>query len=1301
MFGRISELLSNWIPSEPTESRPTTANLFPFDVTSDQVRRTQTSGERNESLPVDSSFDTLIHCLNIQSPHSYAERPQSSQSVRLQSRQTIPQPGVGMRRLLGEDKSTRSQKRPPTQNDEERLLPGHAVRSDPGAVKIVPGSVGQKVGRKSKVNIPSSFKPYNTLSGRARESGPVRARGKSERGSGNQRGPGSSITHPENGVVNEHQERPSKRRRRESQDTSGGVISISDDDIMEQLPPDNTSSAGHSTRLSPSLSQRSGKAKPRDSSSKRNKVDEYRNVERSMRPPRTPNQGSKKNHQLSSGGDHEERSSENAVRERRALAFNVDPEQTKLAWPDRAVKHEMIPSIEIPPYSPAEQQTGLISRTQQLTTNQKRPDGSRDSPDELQGDATVERAPVSLRQYQEDEIMMSKSEAEERPSTIGRLSSPSDIQPTVFTSSSQRHRKSDKRRTAPASREKSAVKIFYATFVRVGSSERRLSDAFEIGVETTEPIIILPWNGKKLSLQRLDKVLQGNQPSCKVRLKFSRKGGLDDEMDIEFSTSEEQETFCNLLQGLLRGQQVHLFYKSNEWLRKAFDRTALDLENKTNESERFGENNQKPIVNEAPEVARRVKLSDSLQDGNGHTAGKMQSTGTASMEHSKPSTTKKTMETSNAGGTGDISSNSKQQGGVEIPMKRFHPELSSSNRAATRSMSRRAPATTVVCDDGAEDDNPQPKPDNKGKKWNKPLVYPRFGKKKAEVDAQDRERLRDNEFLNDNLIGFYMRFLEDHLERTNKEVAKRVYFFNSYFFATLTNAKGRRNINYEGVQKWTRAVDIFGFDYIVVPINENAHWYVAIICNLPNLPGIANERTGDPQSVEYDKGSSAAPDSEAREIPETPEPIEQFPAGKETNTSHRDLEPAKDAVTLQSFESMSLSDKEELKDGAHILPPTEWPEQEENLTFSPAKFYSPAAKVESSQKLDTKDNPGLATSPRKGPKKKGKVGGKPGGTKFDTHQTIIVTFDSLDLSRSPTICNLRDYLYEEAKSKRGIEIEKGLIKGMRARAIPLQPNYSDCGLYLLAYVEKFVQDPDLFFRKLLRKEMKTEDDWPPLKSGLLRRRLRGFLDDLYDEQAQLGPEKPSEKKTMADRQPVSYLLGSYASISTEGLESDDARVGNSAVVEPALQKPPHRKQGPAASQSASADLKTGRVGAQRAASSKNLSSARVEVSVPNASKDLDDNLVEVQVPDSQEQVQEVSAPSPKTVKEQDGSLPSGQAAMDSVEDQDLIRTVEYRGKEKAAKTGQPMKPQKVEVQITQSPYLSNIKNPRSTKQSPR
>ncbi|KAF7596564.1 hypothetical protein BBP40_000964 [Aspergillus hancockii] len=1213
--------------------------------------------------------------------------------------------GPNVPKLHGEDKSTHSQKTPylQLQDDEERLLPNSFVRTEPGAVSIVPGNAGQRQ-KKSKVHI-TPFKPYNTLSGRSRDSGPVRERGKQGRRSDNQRNTGNTFLRPENGAEHEEQERPSKRRRRESHDKiSGRIINISDDDIMEQIAPDSSSMAGYSSRLSPSESQFSGKMKSRDTGPKRHSHNEFRGVESNVRPPRTPKRVSQKVPRWSSDGDNEERFTMNAAQERRTLTSIVDSKSSKLDRSDQAPKHETFKSVDVHPPSIEGQSTSPTLQAQSVATNWRNRSDLRESSDELQGDATVEPLFTLPEKGRRKDTTRAISEAKMQPGDVGRLSSPSDIQHTIFTSSSQ-GRKHDKRKAAQATRGKSAIKIFNVTFIRFGASERRSNDAFQLHVETTDLTAILPWNGEKISLERITKVIQGERPSCKVRLKFSRKGGLDDEMDTEFSTVEEQETFCNLLQGRLRGLNMSL--KIGDWLNKAFARKAEELQIKVNEPKHLNEDNQSPILQKSPEVVKRMKLSDSLQDDHGNTAGQKHSSGTAFTEHSKlPTTTTTTMGTSNTEDTQALSSSSKREEAVEIPVKNFDPQLLS-NRA-TRSMSRRTSAT-VVCDDGAGDDDPQPKHEERGKKWHRPLVYPRFGKKKAEVDAQDRERLRDNEFLNDNLIGFYIRFLEDHLERTNKKVAKRVYFFNSYFFATLTNVKGRRNINYEGVQKWTRSVDVFGFDYIVVPINESAHWYVAIICNLPNLPGISGNTADDQGALNYDKDSSAAPDIEAQEVPETPEPVEELPAADEAKAGHvHDSVPVKDEITRQSFEDMSLSNKPGPKDSESETLPTEWPEQEENLLFHPARFSSSPITAQSSEKVSSEDTSAPVVSPRTVSKKKGKPAvkpaGIPGGAK-DARRPVIITFDSLDLARSPTISNLRDYLYEEGKSKRGIEIDRTLIKGMKARAIPLQPNYSDCGLYLLAYVEKFVQNPDLFVRRLLQKEMKTEDDWPPLKSGLLRRRLRDFLDDLYDEQAQLGPGKTSEKKTMADNQPISYLLGPPAPISTPDKEKDVAQtsqVKKSPMVEINSQEPPPRKQGPVAGQSSpaaeSASQESEEKGsrAQLVANGANNSySKSVEVSVRGVAKKPDDDVVEVQVPDSQEHVREAGSPA-KAARKQDKPSPSEPAVMGLVDDQDLVR-VEHEAAERTTKPDQPTTHQTIEVQI----IPSQRKNQRTAKQKPK
>ena len=49
-----------------------------------------------------------------------------------------------------------------------------------------------------------------------------------------------------------------------------------------------------------------------------------------------------------------------------------------------------------------------------------------------------------------------------------------------------------------------------------------------------------------------------------------------------------------------------------------------------------------------------------------------------------------------------------------------------------------------------------------------------------------------------------------------------------FFKSDLNSSAAERR--YLRVNKWTRNVNLFKKDFLIVPINKNAHWYLAIIC---------------------------------------------------------------------------------------------------------------------------------------------------------------------------------------------------------------------------------------------------------------------------------------------------------------------------------------------------------------------------------------------------------------------------------------------------------------------------------------
>ncbi|PNY24339.1 Ubiquitin-like-specific protease 2 [Tolypocladium capitatum] len=302
------------------------------------------------------------------------------------------------------------------------------------------------------------------------------------------------------------------------------------------------------------------------------------------------------------------------------------------------------------------------------------------------------------------------------------------------------------------------------------------------------------------------------------------------------------------------------------------------------------------------------------------------------------------------------------------------------------------------------------------KRWQRSLIFPVTGKNRATVDDEDIPRLDEGEFLNDNLISFYLRYLQAKLENERPELLEKVYIFSSFFFEKLRSTKGK--INYDGVKAWTAKFDLFSYDYIMVPVNEHAHWYLVIICNVQNALN----------------GVSAIEDEDVVDV----------------SSEHRDVE------ILSSPPSTST----------RRMPAT-----------------SPGTQIK--------------TSPTGS-----------GAQKFDRRHPRIVTLDSLDSPHSPTCKALREYLVEEAKNKKGVDLAL-IPNGMTAKKIPHQNNFCDCGVFVLGYTEEFLRDPDEVARKLLHKESPEWDIQP----SELRNKVRSLLFDLQKEQQdRLEKEKENREK---------------------------------------------------------------------------------------------------------------------------------------------------------------------------------------------
>ncbi|XP_043260868.1 uncharacterized protein LOC122402282 [Colletes gigas] len=289
------------------------------------------------------------------------------------------------------------------------------------------------------------------------------------------------------------------------------------------------------------------------------------------------------------------------------------------------------------------------------------------------------------------------------------------------------------------------------------------------------------------------------------------------------------------------------------------------------------------------------------------------------------------------------------------------------------------------------------------------------------INTEDYLCLGEDQFLNDVIIDFYLKYLT--LEVLSESDQHRTHVFSSYFYKRLTSPHTQSvesNVplspaakRHARVQKWTKNVNIFEKDFIIIPINEHAHWFLAIIC----FPGLVGEvSTNQARSEENDVRKTVQRSKRLKEIK-----LQAVTIGSTT------LAPVTTTITIDQPDDGSERDEAEGDDEEMEMDS----EDDDETEMAEDKSRLPKIEPNLSQENSIVKVP------------------------------CILIFDSLaGASRARVVATLRDYLSCEYVAKIGSEkvFSKDTIKGASLK-VPQQSNFTDCGLYVLQYVESFFKNP--------------------------------------------------------------------------------------------------------------------------------------------------------------------------------------------------------------------------------------------------
>eukprot|EP00173_Palmaria_palmata_P000967 Plantae.Rhodophyta-Palmaria_palmata.ctg15.p1 GENE.Plantae.Rhodophyta-Palmaria_palmata.ctg15~~Plantae.Rhodophyta-Palmaria_palmata.ctg15.p1 ORF type:complete len:781 (-),score=204.46 Plantae.Rhodophyta-Palmaria_palmata.ctg15:660-2966(-) len=128
------------------------------------------------------------------------------------------------------------------------------------------------------------------------------------------------------------------------------------------------------------------------------------------------------------------------------------------------------------------------------------------------------------------------------------------------------------------------------------------------------------------------------------------------------------------------------------------------------------------------------------------------------------------------------------------------------------------------------------------------FLYPPGTKRgRVEIKSEDADRLKPLRYLNDSLVDFYIKYLQENVLLFEFKKNEDVFCFSSFFFGRLRPQPNdeRKSIDYQGVRRWTKSVDIFEKKMVFVPICDSYHWSLIIIVNLHNLSACMDEGSGN------------------------------------------------------------------------------------------------------------------------------------------------------------------------------------------------------------------------------------------------------------------------------------------------------------------------------------------------------------------------------------------------------------------------------------------------------------------------
>nr|XP_025690555.1 ubiquitin-like-specific protease 1D isoform X2 [Arachis hypogaea] len=170
----------------------------------------------------------------------------------------------------------------------------------------------------------------------------------------------------------------------------------------------------------------------------------------------------------------------------------------------------------------------------------------------------------------------------------------------------------------------------------------------------------------------------------------------------------------------------------------------------------------------------------------------------------------------------------------------FAPEVKETRQAIQSDDSRSKKGQPIVLDDDDDDDEPYVLEKTEQEKKlaecakDAKMYYPSSDDPESvEICYSDIDCLAPESYLTSTIMNFYIRYLKQQASLANRSLSE-YHFFNTYFYKKLQEAvsvkQSDRATFFVKFRRWWKGVNIFQKTYVLIPVHEDLHWSLIIIC---------------------------------------------------------------------------------------------------------------------------------------------------------------------------------------------------------------------------------------------------------------------------------------------------------------------------------------------------------------------------------------------------------------------------------------------------------------------------------------